>query len=81
MSDKEPDPTFEDAIERLESLITAMESGEIPLAEMVAKFEEGSNLLKLCQGQLKEAEMTINKLDPKTGRLEAFDPSAGEEAP
>ena len=79
MLDKE-EPAFEAAMERLESLISAMESGEIPLAGMVAKFEEGSKLLKLCQAQLKEAELTIEKLDPATGALEPIDSASSEEA-
>ena len=39
-----------------------MESGEIPLAELLAKFEEGNKLLKICEGRLKEAELKIELL-------------------
>ena len=49
-----------------------METGEVPLAQMVSKFEEGSKLLKECQTQLKEAELTIEKLDPDTNMLDAL---------
>ena len=73
MPKKEPEITFEAAIERLESLISSMETGEVPLAQMVSKFEEGSKLLKECQTQLKEAELTIEKLDPDTNMLDALD--------
>ena len=47
--------TFEDALERLESILESMESGNTPLADLVAKFEEGSTLLKVCQEKLNEA--------------------------
>lgn len=69
-------PTFELSIERLESLIQAMESGDIPLADLVAKFEEGSKLLKQCQEQLKDAELKIEKLNLKTGQVEEFEDSS-----
>lgn len=73
MSAKKTEPTFEESVERLEALIEAMENGDTPLADLVAKFEEGSKLLKHCQAQLKEAELKIEKLNLKTGQLEAFD--------
>ena len=41
MSKMPTDLTFESALERLESLIESMEKGDTPLAELVAKFEEG----------------------------------------
>ena len=80
MTEKEPELSFEAAMERLESLISAMETGEIPLADMVSKFEEGSKLLKTCQSQLQEAELTIEKLDLETGSIESFDSSNKNEA-
>jgi len=69
-------PTFEESVVRLEALIQAMENGDTPLADLVAKFEEGSKLLKQCQVQLKEAELKIEQLNLKTGQLEAFDDSS-----
>ncbi|MFT4900926.1 MAG: exodeoxyribonuclease VII small subunit [Lentimonas sp.] len=65
--------TFEQALERLESIIELMETGDTALADLVAKFEEGSTLLKNCQAQLKEAELKIEKLNLKNGEVEAFD--------
>ena len=55
-------PTFEDALAQLETIIETMESGEVPLAEMVAKFEQGNELLKACQQHLHEAELKIEQL-------------------
>ena len=63
MPAKKEDPTFEKSVERLEGLIQAMESGDTPLADLVAKFEEGSKLLNHCQAQLKEAELKIENFD------------------
>lgn len=70
MPGKPKEVPFEESLERLEKLIQAMENGDIPLADLVAKFEEGSKLLKACQTQLKEAELKIEKLNLKTGELE-----------
>lgn len=54
--------TFEAALGKLESIVEAMESGEVPLAELLAKFEEGTKLLKVCESRLKEAELKIEQL-------------------
>ena len=70
--------TFEDALERLEAILESMESGDTPLADLVAKFEEGSSLLKNCQQKLKEAELKIEKLNIKTGEVEPFEDTSTE---
>lgn len=54
--------SFESALAQLESIVEAMESGEVPLAELLAKFEEGNKLLKICEARLKEAELKIELL-------------------
>jgi exodeoxyribonuclease VII small subunit len=54
--------SFEDALSRLEALVESMESGEVPLADLLAKFEEGNKLLKVCESRLKEAELKIEVL-------------------
>ena len=54
--------SFEDALSQLEAIVETMESGDVPLAELLAKFEEGSTLLKTCEARLKDAEMKIELL-------------------
>ena len=76
MPTKKEKLTFEKSVERLEGLIQAMEDGNTPLADLVAKFEEGSKLLNHCQSQLKEAELKIEQLNLETGELENFDDSS-----
>ncbi len=70
--DKEKAIAFEEALEKLESILESMESGDIPLADLVSQFEEGNKLLLLCQKRLQEAELKIEKLKVKneTGELE-----------
>jgi exodeoxyribonuclease VII small subunit len=55
-------PSFEDALSQLELIVESMESGDVPLAELLAKFEEGNKLLKVCEIRLKDAEMKIELL-------------------
>lgn len=64
--------TFENALERLESIVESMESGQVPLAELLAKFEEGNALLKVCETRLKDAELKIEQLAKQKNELIAF---------
>ena len=54
--------SFEYALVKLESIVESMESGDVPLADLLAKFEEGSKLLKVCESRLKDAELKIELL-------------------
>ena len=72
MPTKKNKPTFENSVARLEAWIEAMENGDTPLADLVAKFEEGSKLLKDCQAQLTEAEIKIKQHNIKNAKIEPF---------
>ncbi len=50
---------LEKALERIETLVGEMESGKLPLEEILSRFEEGSKLVKLCQKKLEAAEKRI----------------------
>ena len=67
MDTKEPKLSFEAALAKLEGIVESMESGEVPLAELLAQFEEGSKLLKVCELRLKDAEMKIEQLKKQNG--------------
>ena len=54
---------FEDALKKLESLVEAMESEDLPLEALLAKYEEGTRLVKICQEKLAEAELKIRQLE------------------
>ncbi len=54
--------SFEDALARLEAIVESMESGDVPLADLLARFEQGTKLLKVCETRLKEAELRIEQL-------------------
>ena len=54
---------FEQALQKLESIVEAMESEELPLESLLAKYEEGTRLARVCQEKLAEAELKIQQLE------------------
>jgi exodeoxyribonuclease VII small subunit len=50
---------FEKAMDRLEALVEQMESGKLPLEDLIVRYEEGMNLVKICQERLSKAEQKI----------------------
>jgi exodeoxyribonuclease VII small subunit len=51
--------TFEAAMDRLEAIVDEMESGKMPLEELIVRYEEGMKLVKTCQERLASAEQRI----------------------
>lgn len=68
---------FEAALERLEEIVDSMEEGEIPLDDLLRKYEEGSELLKTCGKRLRDAELKIDLLK-KSGAGETLSPLDSE---
>jgi exodeoxyribonuclease VII small subunit len=61
------EPTFEEALLRLEAIVGELEEGEIGLAEGLARYEEGVRLLRQCYQLLDGAQRRIellNRVDP-----------------
>jgi exodeoxyribonuclease VII small subunit len=54
--------SFEQALEKLESLVDRLERGDLPLEEALSAFEEGVALTRRCAGQLDDAERRIEML-------------------
>ena len=59
-------PPFEAALKNLEQVVEVMESDELPLETLLAKYEEGLKLVKICQDKLAEAELKIQQLEKNT---------------
>lgn len=57
---------FEVALKRLESIVESMEEGDLPLDQLLAKYEEGTRLVQACQTRLDEADVKIKKLETST---------------
>lgn len=60
---KPAEPTFEDALGKLESILETMESGDLPLEQLLTRYEEGTRLVKFCQDKLSAAEVRIRQLE------------------
>ena len=54
---------FEEALKKLETIVTAMEAEDLPLETLLAKYEEGTRLARACQEKLAEAELKIQQLE------------------
>jgi len=75
------EPKFEDALKKLEDIVDRLESGEIPLEESLAKYEEGVRLVRLCQKKLEQAKKKIEILvKTKDGKIkiEPFESENGK---
>ena len=56
---REAEPNFEGAMDRLEKIVEQMESGKLPLEDLIVRYEEGMKLVKICQERLANAEQKI----------------------
>jgi exodeoxyribonuclease VII small subunit len=56
---RETELSFESAMDRLEKIVEQMESGKLPLEDLIVRYEEGMNLVKICQERLANAEQKI----------------------
>ena len=57
-----PPLPFEDALHKLEAIVASMESDELPLETLLARFEEGTQLAEMCQAKLAEAEARVSAI-------------------
>ncbi|UTP71698.1 exodeoxyribonuclease VII small subunit [Alteromonas sp. LMIT006] len=67
-------PSFEEAMQQLERIVTEMEQGDLPLADALSKFEQGIKLARASQAQLKEAEQKVQMLAQDNMTLTDFEP-------
>ena len=54
--------SFERAMEELESIVTKLEGGKVPLEESVAIYERGESLKRRCEELLRQAEVRVEKI-------------------
>jgi exodeoxyribonuclease VII small subunit len=67
-----PEPLrFEEALARLEMIVQELEGKDLSLEDTLARYEEGSRLVRECAQRLGEAEQRIRSLsaaeESKTG--------------
>jgi exodeoxyribonuclease VII small subunit len=78
------EPTFETAMDRLEAIVEQMESGKLPLEELIVRYEEGMNMVKVCQERLTAAEQKIEIIardNAGQAIVKPFEPEAASNAP
>ncbi len=53
---------FEDALQKLESIVEQMEKEELPLEKLLQHLEKGMGLIQHCRQMLSEAEFKVEAL-------------------
>lgn len=69
--------SFEQALAEIESIVAAMEAGQLPLEQALAAYKRGAELLQYCQAQLQEAQQQVKVLE--AGTLQNFTGDDGNE--
>ncbi|MEY2466996.1 MAG: exodeoxyribonuclease small subunit [Verrucomicrobiota bacterium] len=70
---------FEEALKKLESIVGMMESEDLPLETLLARYEEGTKLAQVCQAKLAEAELKIQQLEKNAAGQMKLKPFETEE--
>jgi len=60
---KSNDLPFEEALKKLETIVESMESEDLPLETLLARYEQGTRLARLCQEKLGDAELKVQQLE------------------
>ena len=69
--------TFETAVGRLEQVVEEMGSDKLPLEDLIKRYEEGIQLVKVCEEKLQSVEKRVEILIRKADGdpvLAPFDP-------
>ena len=61
-----PPASYEAALEELERLVQVIESGQLPLEQLLSGYKRGAELLAYCRGRLEAVEQQIQILDEGT---------------
>jgi len=56
------DLSFEAALAELESIVSQLEHGDIPLEKSIEIYERGAALRRHCEAKLKDAQMKIDRI-------------------
>ena len=72
-----PPKDFEAALAELERIVASMEGDQLPLADSLAAYKRGAELVAFCQVALKDAQQQIEILEK--GVLKSFAPNGGDD--
>ena len=63
-ADPSPPPaTYESALAELDRLVQAMETGQLPLDQLLDSYKRGAELLQFCRGRLEAVEQQVQVLE------------------
>jgi exodeoxyribonuclease VII small subunit len=74
------DRSFEEAMERLEAIVTEIESDELGLERQFELFKEGMTLARFCDAKLKEVQKSVELVLKESGEEWKTVPFEGEAA-
>ncbi len=75
------DVSFGDALGQLQRVVEEMESDELPLETMLARYEAGMKLARVCEAKLAAAEVKIQQLETNAAGEAVLKPAAGADQP
>lgn len=55
--------SYEQALAELDRLVQAMESGQMPLDQLLDSYRRGADLLQFCRGRLEAVEAQVKVLE------------------
>ena len=70
-------PSFEEALTRLDNIVQTLERGGLNLEEAISLFEEGMRMAKICSRRLDDAELKLSQLQT-TFEEDVEPPNRGE---
>ncbi len=68
------EPSYEQALAELDRLVQAMETGQLPLDQLLESYRRGAELLALCRSRLEAVEAQVKVLE--AGQLAPWSPGA-----
>ena len=67
-----PELKFEDAIDKLEQIVTDMEHNKVDLNSMIENYKEGMSLLKFCKKSIDLAELKVSEISGEKSEQPSF---------
>lgn len=65
--------SFEEALEKLETLVEKLEEGDVPIEKAISYYQDGMTLSKLCNDKLKNVQEKMTQIMNEQNELEPFD--------
>lgn len=72
MSEETKEPTFEESMQKLESIVQKLEQGDVPLEEAITMFQEGVTLSNDCHKRLQQVEHKMTEVLHENGERTEF---------